>query len=300
MKKLFNKIKCKLNFNYKQYFKTNILFFTFVISSVINASLLRFLTVKNYFDFRPIIADLAIVLLIGAFGYFLKPKHQFKYFFTLSILFTAICIVNSMYYTNYLSYASVSLLATSMQIVDVGDAIVENVMELKDFSYIWQIFVMCFVHITLKSKSYYVEVTKTENGKKNFKYTIFGGLIVALVFVVTLTATDIGRLGKQWNREYIVMRYGIYVYQINDIIGNLSPTINSMFGYDKNAKIFREYYEDHPLKVSNNKYTDIFKGKNVIVIHAESIQQFTMDININGEELPILQVWQVCCCQLLF
>ena len=285
MKKLFNKIKCKLKFNYKQYFKTNILFFTFVISSVINASLLRFLTVKNYFDFRPIIADLAIVLLIGAFGYFLKPKHQFKYFCVLSILFTAICVVNSMYYTNYLSYASVSLLATSMQIVDVGDAIVENVMELKDFSYIWQIFVMFFVHITLKSKSYYVEVAKTENGKKNFKYTIFGGLIVALVFVITLTATDIGRLGKQWNIEYIVMRYGIYVYQINDVISNLSPTINSMFGYDRNAKIFREYYEENPLEVSNNKYTDIFKGKNVIVIHAESIQQFTMDININGEEL---------------
>ncbi|MBE6138218.1 MAG: LTA synthase family protein [Firmicutes bacterium] len=285
MKKLFDRIKNKSRFNYKQYFKTNILFFTFVISSVINATMLRYLTVRNYFDFRPIIADLAIVLLIGAFGYFFKPKHQFKYFFSISILFTAVCVINSMYYTNYLSYASVSLLATSMQIVDVGDAIVENVMELKDFSYIWQIFVMYFVHVTLKSKSYYVEVTKTENGKKNFKGTILSGLIFALVFIVTLTATDIGRLGKQWNREYIVMRYGIYVYQINDIIGNLSPTINSMFGYDRNAKIFREYYEENPLEVTNNQYTDIFKGKNVIAIHAESIQQFTLGLSFNDKEL---------------
>ncbi len=39
-----------------------------------------FLTVKNYFDFRPVIADLAFILIIGAFGYFIKPKHQFKYF----------------------------------------------------------------------------------------------------------------------------------------------------------------------------------------------------------------------------
>jgi len=285
LKKWFNKIKNKFHFNYKQYFKTNILFMTFVISSVINASLLRFLTVKNFFDFRPIIADLAITLLIGAFGYFFKPKHQFKYFFTISILFTAICIINSMYYTNYLSYASFSLLATSMQIVDVGDAIVENVMEIKDFSYIWQIFFMIFVHITLKSRNYYPRVTETENGKKNFKYTLLGGIVVALVFVVTLTATDIGRLGKQWNREYIVMRYGVYVYQINDLICSLSPTINSMFGYDKNAKIFRDYYDENPLQVSNNEYTDIFKGKNIIVIHAESIQQFTMDLSFNGKEL---------------
>lgn len=285
MKKLFSKIKSKFHFNYKQYFKTNILFIAFVASSVINATLLRFLTVKNYFDFRPMIADLAIVLIIGAFGYFFKPKHQFKYFLTVTIVFTAICVINSMYYTNYLSYASISLLATSAQIVDVGDAIVENVMEMKDFSYVWQIFFIIFVHITLKTRDYYPRIEKTENGKKNFKYTLLGGLVVALVFIITLTATDIGRLGKQWNREYIVMRYGIYVYQINDLIGSLSPKINSMFGYDKNAKVFREYYEDNPLEVNHNEYTDIFKGKNIIVIHAESIQQFTMDLSFNGEEL---------------
>lgn len=58
----------------KQYAKTNILFMTFVISSVINASILRFVTVKNYFDIRPMIADLAIVLCVGAFGYFLNQN----------------------------------------------------------------------------------------------------------------------------------------------------------------------------------------------------------------------------------
>ena len=35
---------------------------------------------KNYFELKPILADLAVVLIIGAFGYFIKPKHQFKYF----------------------------------------------------------------------------------------------------------------------------------------------------------------------------------------------------------------------------
>ncbi len=43
------------------------------------------------------------------------------------------CVINSMYYTNYLSFASFSLLETSLQIVDVSDAVVQNVMELKRF-----------------------------------------------------------------------------------------------------------------------------------------------------------------------
>lgn len=282
MKSFLNKLKSRLKFDYKAYIKNNILFLTFVLTSILNACLLRFLTVKNYFDIKPILADLAIIVIVGSFSYLLKPKSRFKYFLTISIIFTAVCVINSMYYTNYLSYASLSLLSTSMQIVDVGDAILENVMELKDFSYLWQIFAIIFVNITLKKRSYYKTI---KVNKDDFRNTLIGGGVIAVMFICTLTPTAIGRLGKQWNREYIVMRYGIYVYQISDLITSLSPKINSMFGYDKNAKIFREYYDNHNLEDNENKYTNIFKGKNIIVIHAESMQKFTMDLSFNGKEL---------------
>ena len=134
----------------KKYTKTNILFLTFVLTSVMNSTILRILTVKNYFALQPILADLAVVVIIGAFGYLLKPKNQFKYYFGFTIFFTILCIINSMYYTNYLSFASLSLLQTSLQIVDVGDAVVENVMEIKDFCYLWQVLAMFFVNLYLK------------------------------------------------------------------------------------------------------------------------------------------------------
>ena len=136
----------------KSYLKTNILFITFVICSVINACLLRFFTVKNYFDIKPIIADTAVVLIIGAFGYFFKPKHQAKYFTVWSIIFILICIINSVYYTNYVSFASLSLLGTSTQVVSVEDAVIKNIMELKDFSYIWQLFALLMVNRSLKKR----------------------------------------------------------------------------------------------------------------------------------------------------
>ena len=60
----------------KNYAKTNVLFLTFMITSIINEWLLRSLTVKNMFAIKPLLADLAILLIIGALGYFIKPKHQ--------------------------------------------------------------------------------------------------------------------------------------------------------------------------------------------------------------------------------
>ncbi len=282
MKDRFKKIISKLSI----YLKTNKLFFVFVLTSVGNATLLRFLTVQNYFEIKPLLADTGAVLLIGAFGYFFKPKNQFKYYFTWSIIFTFLCIVNSMYYTNYLSYASVSLLATSLQVVDVGDAVVQKVMEIKDFSYLWQIVAMIFVHLYLKKKGYYDYVKDIEVGKVRALNTIVASLIVFGFFISTLTGLDISRFGKQWNRTYLVMNFGLYTYQANDIFVSFKTKISPLFGYDEAAKEFREYYENRnsePKKT--NQYTDILKGRNVIAIHAESIQNFTLHTTFNGEEV---------------
>lgn len=285
IKKNFMNFLVQLKANSKCYMKTNILFMTFVLSSVLNGCLLRFLTVKNFFDFQPIIADLAVVVIIGAIGYFIKPKHQFKYYSVWALIFTLICVINSMYYTNYLSFASLSLLETSAQIVDVADAVVENVMELKDFAYFWQLFALFFVHHSLKKRKYYAKVTEIEVGKVRALNTVVVGLIFIGFFISTLSSVDISRLGKQWNREFIVMKFGIYTYQINDVISSLQPQISPLFGYDQAAKEFREYYDTRDNSVKTNEYTNIFKGKNLLIIHAESIQQFVLDTNFNGEEV---------------
>ena len=267
------------------YFHTNILFFTFIMTSLLNTCLLRFLTVKNYLSIEPVLGDLAVLLILGAFGYLFKPKNQFKYFITCTFFVILLCIINSMYYTNYVSFASFSLLATSLQVIDVGDAIVENVMELKDFSYLWQFVVMILVNYHLKRKDYFSIVGKVENGKLRCLNTLVASLIVGGVFISTLTSTAIGRLGKQWNREYIVMKYGALIYQVNDLLASVKPQISPLFGYDEASKTFREYYEQNKLDNTVNQYTDIYKGKNVIFIHAESIQNWLLNTTFNGKEV---------------
>ena len=49
MKKKATNFFKSFKINSKSYLKTNILFMTFVLTTIINGMLLRFLTVKNYF-----------------------------------------------------------------------------------------------------------------------------------------------------------------------------------------------------------------------------------------------------------
>ena len=70
------------------------------------------------------------------------------------------------------------------------------------------------MHTKLKRGSYYHFVAKVENGKKMFGSTLLAGIIVLVFTLVNINGTDVSRLVKQWNREYIVQRYGIVIYAI--------------------------------------------------------------------------------------
>ncbi len=265
----------------RNYLKHNILFVAFVLICFINACLLRFFTVKNFTAISPILADMAVILIIGAFGYLLKKKNRFKYYMFWTVVFTAVCVINSAYYTNYVSFTSFSLLATSIQIFGVGDAL-NNIVEVKDFSYILGPILLLLVRKKYRFTSFYDNVSNGKIGRIVFLKVLIVGVIFLGFFMSTVTGTDISRLYKQWNREYVVMKFGIYTYQGNDLIASLKPQISPLFGYDMAAKEVREYYDEYPAEKKENKYTNKYKGKNVIVIHAESIQNYLLDTEING------------------
>ena len=271
----------------REYIKKNKLFCTYVLTCVLNSTILRFFcmhTLENYLSIKPIIADLTIIVLVGSVCYLFKPKNRFAYLLFVEILFTAICMINSMYYTFYTSFASVSMLSLTQYIGEVGDAVVENVIQIKDLIYLLGPIALIIVHIRLKKINYYKKVESKAKRKKRTLRTLSASGILALIFLLTLTSLDVTRLIKQWNREYIVMKFGIYVYQANDIITSVQPKINSLFGYDQAKKKFNDYFKDKK-RPAANEYTNIFEGKNVIVIHGESMQTNTIGLKFNGKEL---------------
>ena len=131
-----------------------LLFLTFVITCVINSTMLRFFcinSVENYLAIAPILADLAIVVIVGGLGYLLKPIDRFAYFMGFSIFFSAICLINSIYYTYYTSFASVSMLSLTQYRGDVGDAVVEQAIQFKDLLYVLAPIILAFVFFSQQS-----------------------------------------------------------------------------------------------------------------------------------------------------
>ena len=290
LKKEFNKLikninKLKRERVIRNYFKENILFVTFVLVSLLNSTALRFFCIhslNNYLSIKAILGDLSVIIIIGSFGYLCKSKNRFTYFLIAHIFMTAICMINSVYFTFYSSFASVSMLSLTQYIGDVGDAVVENVIQLKDLVYLLGPIILIGTHIKLKRLNYYKTIEVKSLRKRKMTSTLIAGLALLGIFIITLSSLDVTRFVKQWNKEYIVMRFGIYIYQTNDLITSIQPKINSMFGYDKAKKKFTDYFEGKE-EISQNEYTNIFKGKNVLVIHAESMQTNGIGLEFNGQ-----------------
>ena len=287
------KIKSLLNKMY-EYLKKHSLPIVFAITSVLNGILIRSYTVGNTFALKPFLTDLSFILIVIYIGYFLVKRNQFKYYFIWSIILIFICIVNTAYYSNYISFTSVSFLKTATELTGYNGEMVGNVLEPKQFIYIYQIIVLLFMYIQYRKTDEYKKEIDNKKSKTHTKHKItkvmvikktICGILIIVFFSTMITINGVRRLYQQWNRNSIVRDFGIYVYQANDLFTSIKTQVNSMIGYDSAYKRFRDYYENKTNAHEENMYTNLFKGKNVIVIHGESLQGFTMNLRFNGEEL---------------
>ena len=276
------KIKSFIN-KIKSFVLDNKIFFLFVIVNVINDMFLRGITfgkLDNLFSIVPILSSVALVTLVLSFVYLFKKEFSKKlYLISITVFLTLLCIINSSYYNYFSSYTSISQLVTTKYLGEVKDSLI-TVVKLRDFIYL--VLPTILIAYILKTKYKF-------SNNKNFKSFLKVNnltVICTILFALNLKPVDYSRLVKQWNRIYLVEKFGLYVYHVNDVFQSVEPKLIAIFGYDKAKKNFNDYYAKRTdVQSYTNEYTNIFKGKNVISIHGESIQKFVINLKINGKEV---------------
>ena len=264
----------------KLVFSDNKLIIYFIIGNVINSWLLRTLTIGNWYSLAPLLADLVISIVVGSFALFVKKKYQFTYLMIMTVFSVIINLGNMIYYIYYSSYISVTFISFVLTNANTGDAnVVGGLLQFKVFLFLWFIIYMIV--------GYFLFGKKRSKNKLERKIVLANcyswALLFLILFLFMLKPVDYSRFYKQWNREYLVSRFGIYLYQMNDIVKSIEPQMASLFGSDKANKEINDYYENNINVEYTNKYSNIFKDKNVIAIHAESIQNAVIGLEINGK-----------------
>ena len=263
----------------KTFIINNRLFIIFILLSLLLGITLNLMTIGSVGHIKSIISNLLITLLFGSLYYVIKPKYRYYYLLIFLIFNCTLAIGNTLYYDFYQSFISISLLDTSSMVGQVNDSLWAKV-HLHQFIYLIYIVIFMLVNSHFNKTKY---SDNNSNNKKVFKRILIASFVILLYLVLSVSKADTSRFVKLWNREAVVRKYGLYVYTINDLVQSVSPRLNMTLGYDNSAYIFREYYSCKKDDTNSNEYTNIFKDKNLIFIHAESIQNFLIDLKINGK-----------------
>ena len=197
MKKVKDKAQKWVNRVIK-YMKNEPLYWLFVIVTTLDGLLLRTLTVQNPFTIRAFLLDLAFSLLIGLL-YLIGPrKKRFRKLLITSIILSAICVINSAYYNWYESFASISLLASSVNAFGVTDTIKKEVVHIYDFIYFLAPLILYVTSYVLKKKNKSTTSQILPKKKIAVQTTLVSLLLIAISSIMMLPS-DWSRLTKLWN-----------------------------------------------------------------------------------------------------
>lgn len=265
------------------YLKTNIVFMILLVGSVLNDLMLRALTVKKIFYWKPLVTSIGMIILISIFVWFLSYKKRNYVFLVLSVLFGLLNSLNYMYYQYYSSFLSFSLLKQLENVGEVSSSVMKT-LDFKVFLFFIPTIIIVIVMKNLNKDKFFQRIANIKVKGAFIRPFIISNVLLLFVFT-TLSSSDKSRVVKQWNRPYLVEQLGIYSFTTADIVKNLSSNKGDKLPPEEGISIMKDLVAKNDKKRIKNKYTDIFKGRDVYVIHYESAERFAMDLEF--ESMPV-------------
>lgn len=284
MKSIVNSIKKHM----LNIIRNNIIFLLLIAGGIFGDILLRTMTTEFTLYWKPIVTSLSMIILISVLSFYLSYRRRNSFYIVMSTIFGLINASNFLYYRFYNSFISLSIFDQIKQLNDLGDGISKSILDVRVILFALPTIILVLTIKKLNKTNYFEERETYRRKGEIFRALAIGSIL--LIFVAsTLTSTDLSRLVKQWNRPYLVEQLGIYSYTVADLIKNaFTPKITTLPEEEVEYAISDLVDENNNAKIEN-AYKNIFKGKDIYVIHYESAESFAMDYETpDGPVTPFL------------
>ena len=269
-----------------QWLVTNKLgFFTIVLITFWLKTYLIYLTKFNLGavgamqNFLLFINPLPAALLLLGIGLFFKGRKSYWIIIAIDLILSTWLFANILYYREFSNFLSLSIIKTSGSTADnLGKSIV-GITKISDFS----TFLDVAVIIGLMAS----KVIKYDLRPLKLKFNLLlEGLAVALIGVNLMMAQKdrSGLLTRTFDNSYIVKYLGMNQYAVYDAFKTAQTSEQMAKANVSDLSSVKKYLKVNYVK-PNPEYTGVAKGKNVIVIHLESFQQFLIDYKWKGKEV---------------
>ncbi|RDW19197.1 hypothetical protein CWR48_09105 [Oceanobacillus arenosus] len=215
-------------------------------------------------------------LLFAISIWFQSNEKQMKYLRYCSLFASIIIFANLVFYRQFDDFITIPLLFQGSNMADLGSSILTlikgyDVFIFTDVIIIW---ILSKRNVATRSVNY--------NYRKKAATFSLSLLLLATNFLIAESSRP-QLFTRGFDREYLVRSVGLFNYHVYDLIVHSTSESKRAFA-DENELLEVQKYIDKNVK--QDEQSDLYgvaKGKNIIFINAESLQQFVINNKVNGE-----------------
>lgn len=227
-----------------------------------------------------LVNPLATTILIFTLAfYFQRSRFFYPVLMGLDALNTLLLYLNVIYYrefTDFMTIATMTGYSKVNQGLSGSSLALTNVHDL----FYWADIVIILILMLCKKIKF---DPRAISHRLAFAFTSFS----LLLFGLNLMFAEFSRpqlLGRTFDRSYIVKYLGIDAFTGYDLVKSQHTESMRKSATRSELDTVKKFTDKHYAK-PNPKMYGIAKGRNVIVIHLESFQQFLIDKKVNGQEV---------------
>ena len=218
-------------------------------------------------------------LLLLGIGLFFKGRKSYWIMIAIDFLLSLWLFANILYYREFSNFLSLSIIKTSGSTADnLGKSIV-GITRLTDFLAFMDIALIIFLMVS--------KVVKYDLRPLKLRFNLLlEGIAVLLIGINLMMAQKdrSGLLTRTFDNSYIVKYLGMNEYAVYDAFKTAQTSEQMAKANVSDLQSVKKYLKINYVK-PNSAYTGVAKGKNVMVIHLESFQQFLIGYKWKGKEV---------------
>ncbi|MHC6179195.1 LTA synthase family protein [Clostridium sp. JNZ X4-2] len=234
------------------------------------------------------IPTIASVIIIVSISFVFKTKARSRILYILNIIISFFIVSDLIYFRYFKDIISLPVLISGFQLGAVKSS-VADLMNFKDFLYFFDvIFIVPFINKYVRSRKADISISYRIPA---LVVLIFLGVLTDFKSFYNLSREQPRLLSTMYNKVYITRKLGILNYHCLDIYNSISANITKLAPISKEKVDTIDDFMDKN-KSDNKSLKGSAKGKNLIMIQVEALQEFAINASINGNEItPNLNRW---------
>ena len=218
-------------------------------------------------------------LLLLGISLFFKGRKSYWILIATDFVLSLWLFANILYYREFSNFLSLSIIKTSGSTADnLGKSIV-GITRATDF--------LTFIDIALVIILMVSKIVKYDLRPLKLKFNLLLESIAVLLIGINLMMAQKDRPGlltRTFDNSYIVKYLGMNEYAVYDAFKTAQTSEQMAKANVSDLQAVKKYLKLNYVK-PNSAYTGVAKGKNVMVIHLESFQQFLIGYKWKGKEV---------------